>query len=593
MLAKWAHPDPLFTQSRGEGSTTTAWTSVHVAVGRQLLIQNQQKTYLKADQTKSMKFYETDLGVDDRKIEKHGFHHEGLFKSSTTKRGCTPGRPSLNKWRFTMTPKLFHLLFSLLLHIGHMDFVRPTRFRHRGHLKPRPALINYRQEEKRILDRILDSEVYDRRMRPSGMNSTDDPTIVNVNLYVRSFEKIDDVKMEYSVQITFRQQWNDNRLSFDDMEGRIKYLTMTDSKKVWMPDTFFRNEKEGKFHNIIQPNLYIRVFPNGDILYSIRISLTLSCPMSLELFPLDTQTCFLRVASYGWTVDDVVYNWKVPEPVQFVKTLFLPGGFGLHTFSDAYCNVKTATGEYSCLTVIMTFRRQLSYYIITIYIPTLMIVMVSWMSFWLDHKSAPARVSLTVTTLLAMSTTTSSINNSLPPVAYTKAIDVWTNLCVTFVFLALLEYALVNYAARADARANANRASMERQMEKDRERINDPANNFLIKEMDMRQNQVQLMSRDPLIRRIEGSNMVRENNKLLFSELPRDRFGRFRIDQNGPDFTQGNPMTVKSVLTSINTRVQSEAKRIDVISRVIFPLSFVGFNVMYWSYYLTRSHFSS
>ena len=81
-----------------------------------------------------------------------------------------------------------------------------------------------------------------------------------------------------------------------------------------------------------------------------------------------------------------------------------------------------------------------------------MTVCVSWMSFWLDHKSAPARVALTITTLLAMSTTTSSINNSLPPVAYTKAIDVWNNICVSFVFLALLEYALVNYAARADAR---------------------------------------------------------------------------------------------------------------------------------------------
>ena len=95
---------------------------------------------------------------------------------------------------------------------------------------------------------------------------------------------------------------------------------------------------------------------------------------------------------------------------------------------------------------------QLSYYVVTIYIPTFMIVCVSWMSFWLDHKSAPARVSLTITTLLAMSTTTSSINSSLPPVAYTKAIDVWSNMCVSFVFLALLEYALVNYAARADAR---------------------------------------------------------------------------------------------------------------------------------------------
>ena len=51
---------------------------------------------------------------------------------------------------------------------------------------------------------------------------------------------------------------------------KIKYLTMTDSTKVWMPDTFFRNEKIGRFHDILQPNLYVRVFPNGDVLYSIR-----------------------------------------------------------------------------------------------------------------------------------------------------------------------------------------------------------------------------------------------------------------------------------------------------------------------------------
>ena len=55
--------------------------------------------------------------------------------------------------------------------------------------------------------------------------------------------------------------------------GKIKYLTMTDAKKVWMPDTFFRNEKEGRFHNILVPNVYIRIFPNGDVLYSIRCRL--------------------------------------------------------------------------------------------------------------------------------------------------------------------------------------------------------------------------------------------------------------------------------------------------------------------------------
>ena len=64
-------------------------------------------------------------------------------------------------------------------------------------------------------------------------NSSDaSPTVVLCNLYVRSFEKIDDVKMEFSVQITFRQQWFDNRLMFDDLGGKIKYLTMTESDKV-------------------------------------------------------------------------------------------------------------------------------------------------------------------------------------------------------------------------------------------------------------------------------------------------------------------------------------------------------------------------
>ena len=44
-------------------------------------------------------------------------------------------------------------------------------------------------------NKILDREVYDARMRPNGYNASDGPTIVNVNLYFRSFEKIDDVKM--------------------------------------------------------------------------------------------------------------------------------------------------------------------------------------------------------------------------------------------------------------------------------------------------------------------------------------------------------------------------------------------------------------
>ena len=91
-----------------------------------------------------------------------------------------------------------------------------------------------------------------------------------------------------------------------------------------------------------------------------------------------------------------------------------------------------------------------------------MLVVVSWVSFWLDPHAVPARVALGVTTLLTMSTQTASINNSLPPVAYTKAIDVWQGVCVTFVFSALLEYALVNYALRGDRSYMLRRAMARR-----------------------------------------------------------------------------------------------------------------------------------
>jgi glutamate receptor, anionic len=139
-----------------------------------------------------------------------------------------------------------------------------------------------------------------------------------------------------------------------------------------MPDLFFSNEKEGHFHNIIMPNVYIRIFPYGSVLYSIRISLTLACPMNLKLYPLDRQICSLRMASCeyqnlinptpdnisnliclfvtfvldGWTTADLVFLWKEGDPVQVVKNLHLPR-FTLEKFLTDYCNSKTNTGKKS------------------------------------------------------------------------------------------------------------------------------------------------------------------------------------------------------------------------------------------------------
>lgn len=78
--------------------------------------------------------------------------------------------------------------------------------------------------------------------------------------------------------------------------GDLKYLSLTKTNRIWTPELFFSNEKESHFHNIIVPNLYVRIYPNGSILYSLRISLTLSCPMNFQLYPFDRQYCPIKMA---------------------------------------------------------------------------------------------------------------------------------------------------------------------------------------------------------------------------------------------------------------------------------------------------------
>ncbi|XP_058824744.1 glutamate-gated chloride channel isoform X6 [Topomyia yanbarensis] len=427
------------------------------------------------------------------------------------------------------------------------------------------AKVNFREKEKKILDQILGSGKYDARIRPSGINGTDGPAIVRINLFVRSIMTISDIKMEYSVQLTFREQWLDERLKFDDIGGRLKYLTLTDPNRVWMPDLFFSNEKEGHFHNIIMPNVYIRIFPYGSVLYSIRISLTLACPMNLKLYPLDRQVCSLRMASYGWTTADLVFLWKEGDPVQVVKNLHLPR-FTLEKFLTDYCNSKTITGEYSCLKVDLLFKREFSYYLIQIYIPCCMLVIVSWVSFWLDQGAVPARVSLGVTTLLTMATQTSGINASLPPVSYTKAIDVWTGVCLTFVFGALLEFALVNYASRsADRAADMHRENMKKKRRELEQASLDAASDLL----DTDSNATFAMK--PLVRH-PGDPLALE--KLRQCE----------VHMQAPK----RPNCCRSWLSKFPTRQCSRSKRIDVISRITFPLVFALFNLVYWSTYLFR-----
>jgi len=452
---------------------------------------------------------------------------------------------------------------------------------------------SFREMEKDILDDILEGQ-YDRRIRPAGANGSDGATLVNINVMFRGISDISDNKMEYSVILTFREEWLDDRLKYDSMAGKIKYLTLNDPSKVWMPDLFFSNEREGHKHNIIVPNVYVRISPNGSILYSIRLSLTLSCPMNLKLFPLDHQTCSLLMVTYGWTTKDLVFLWSRDKPVQVNENLKLPR-FTLEQYTIGECNSNTTTGIYSCLQVDLLFRREFSYYLITIYIPCCMLVIVSWVSFWLDANAVPARVSLGVTTLLTMATQTTGINNSLPPVSYTKAIDVWTGVCLTFVFTALLEFALVNYASRSDAHRDKMKKQQHRQWEQHHEQ-QQQQQQIVDSQQQQQQQQQEQQQRPAADDQVNDRNsfamrpLVAMGTEVIFMEessRPRGRPRRLRSElQLHPHGRSSSRCCRSTWIGGYSLR----SKRIDVIARIIFPMIFAIFNLAYWTSYLSAGH---
>ncbi|BFZ14997.1 hypothetical protein BsWGS_18036 [Bradybaena similaris] len=277
----------------------------------------------------------------------------------------------------------------------------------------------------------------------------DHATTVYVQIYVLSIDTVNEQSMDYSMNIYLRQRWVDPRLAFTNYsKANMMELDAKIMSQVWVPDTFFRNEKKGEFHTVTVPNRLMHLYRDGTIYYSMRLSMLLSCHMRLQKYPLDIQSCPIKLASYGYTTENIVYLWLERKPIDFVENLQL-SQYTLVSHSLSNCT-KTykETGSFSCVQADLILQRDVGYYIIQVYVPSVLIVILSWVSFWLDVEAIPARISLGVLTVLTMTTQSSGARASLPRVSYIKAIDVWMAACLFFVFASLLEFAYINVLAR-------------------------------------------------------------------------------------------------------------------------------------------------
>ncbi|XP_063851215.1 glycine receptor subunit alphaZ1-like isoform X2 [Scylla paramamosain] len=174
-----------------------------------------------------------------------------------------------------------------------------------------------------------------------------------------------------------------------------------------------------------------------------RLTLKLSCAMNFAIYPHDTQECKLQMESLSHTTEELVFEWDPVVPLDVDPTIELPQQDIIRNYTSD-CTQVYSTGNFTCLEVVFTLKRRLGYYVFHTYIPTCLIVIMSWVSFWIKPEIAPARVTLGVTSLLTLFTQQAKSQASLPPVSYIKTIDIFMSSCTVFVFMVLIEYAVVN-----------------------------------------------------------------------------------------------------------------------------------------------------
>ncbi|XP_035438195.1 glutamate-gated chloride channel isoform X9 [Spodoptera frugiperda] len=109
---------------------------------------------------------------------------------------------------------------------------------------------------------------------------------------------------------------------------------------------------------------------------------------------------------------------------------------------------RSMIGNYSCLKVDLIFTRDRSFYFTTVFIPGIILVTSSFITFWLEWNAVPARVMIGVTTMLNFFTTSNGFRSTLPVVSNLTAMNVWDGVCMCFIYASLLEFVCVNYVGR-------------------------------------------------------------------------------------------------------------------------------------------------
>ena len=283
---------------------------------------------------------------------------------------------------------------------------------------------------------------------PTRPGPADQPTRVMVWIFMVDLDEINSAEQSITANVFYRLHWHDPRLI--DKEGRYRTYPLN---SVWNPSVVIVNQQRG-WKTLPE---VVRVSPDGLVTYSQRYYGKLSTPLDLRNFPFDKHTFRFRLAAVGSSPDEVRF-YTDPERTGMGRAdkLSIPDWKCTQwaSFAKPYAPVE---GERIVASYVYEFEadRMVGYYVVKVFLPLLLIVLMSWAVFWIDPSLVSAQISVSITSMLTLIAYQFVLAGLLPKVSYITRMDIFLLGSTALIYAALVEVIITSHMATHNKLARA------------------------------------------------------------------------------------------------------------------------------------------
>ncbi|MFK5923459.1 MAG: hypothetical protein QM496_14875 [Verrucomicrobiota bacterium] len=274
-----------------------------------------------------------------------------------------------------------------------------------------------------------EEEEVDLTLRPDSKGGK---TEVEVAIKVLDVAEIDGAKQSFTANVVVLARWQDDRL-----KGGAEFRAM-DMSDVWDPVLQITNQQR-----------LVKTFPDrvtvaadGSVEWVQRFWGSFSQPLDLHDFPLDKHTFVIQLVSAQSDHKNIILKQSSNSRFRsgLAKKLSLPDWEITGWEVDA-SPLELLEGGNSLPGMAFEFhaKRYIGYYLVKVLLPLLMIVMMSWIVFWIHPSEAGSQISVSITSMLTLIAYRFALGAMLPKVSYITRMDGFILFATIMVFIALME----------------------------------------------------------------------------------------------------------------------------------------------------------